>query len=50
MQFVLDFVTAWLLNAMMISAAIWVVLRAFEKLCDIALKVQQYEKNRKEAQ
>ena len=50
MQVVFDFLVAWLLNAMEVGAAVWVILRVFEKIEDIALKYQRYEKNRKASQ
>jgi hypothetical protein len=47
MQLALDFFTTWLFNAMEICFAMWVILRMFEKICDIALKIQEYEKKRR---
>jgi len=47
MQTALDFFVTWLFNAMEIGAAIWVILRVIEKICDIALKFQGYEIRRR---
>ena len=47
MQVVLDFLTTWLFNAMEVAFAVWVILRMFEKIEDIALKYQEYERKRR---
>ncbi len=47
MQIVFDFMLQWLFNAMEIGAAVWVILRVIEKIADIALKFQEYERKRR---
>lgn len=42
-----EFLTLWSFNAIIFATAVWVILRATEKIVDIALKIQEYEKKRR---
>lgn len=50
MQFgtIVDMALVYCFNVIIIGTAIFVLLRVMEKTVDIALKLQQYEKNRRD--
>ena len=43
---IVDLILGTFLNSATIAACIWVILRAVEKVFDIVIKTQEYEKNK----